>query len=242
MKNVVLKPQGCGNTMSVTRKQSVFTYESLANSQKYLFDIVLDSTGAASCRNIRGPKGLIADSATALPDAVVQDIREAIVLSGVQLHESSVVTGTISFAGDTSKTVAIAGGLLNNAEYRVYYETPDGTQLRTADGQTTTSFTAVAPAEYGTVGVPVVVDYVVYVSTLDSSVTGGVLTFTSADTAGKTVTLPLTMANTDYRVLTTVADFIPVKVTSKTKTSFKIILGVSLESPNTVIVGYDVVV
>lgn len=228
--------------MSVTRKQSVFTYESISTGQKYLFDIVLDSTGSASCRNIRGPKGLIADSATSLPEAVVQDIRESLVLAGVQIHESTVASGTISFEGDTSKTVAIASGLLNNTEYRVYYETPDGTQLRTADGQTTTSFTAVAPAEYGTADVPVEVSYVVYVSTMDSSVTGGVLTFTSADSAGKTVTLPIAMANTNYRVLVTVSDFIPVKVTSKTKTSFKILLGISLESPNTVIVGYDVVV
>lgn len=229
--------------MPVTRKQSVFTYESAVNSsQKYVFDIVLDSTGTTSCRNIRGPKGLISDSSTSLPETVVLDIREAMVLAAVQVHESSVVSGTITFNGVTSVDVAIAGGLLNNTDYRVYYETPDGTQLRTVDGQTITSFTAEAPAEYGTLAVPIVVSYVVYVSTVGTSATGGVLTFTSADSAGKTVTFPIAMANTDYRVLLSVPDFIPAKVTSKTKTSFKVVLGVSMQSPNTVIVGYDVVV
>lgn len=227
--------------MSSSRLQSVFTYRTVIGKSIYQYDIVVDMTGAMSARNIRGPKGLIADSSTAIPNEVLLDIQDALEAVALTVSANIVDSGTLSFEEDTEMSVSIATGLLNNTNYRVVYTAPNGLVLRT-EAKTTTGFTAVAPTVVGTGDDPVEVDYAVMTSTVASSDLGGLLTFTAAHNGSKTVTFIAPLPTDAYRVLLSPSDFFPVKVTNKTKAGFTVVLGHSLGEDDTVTVGYDVVV
>lgn len=227
--------------MAMTRRQTCVTFASSSGGQEYLFDVVVDALGNVSVRNIRGPLGLIQDPVTQLPDSVVQDMNEARGLVSQQGAESDVVSGTLTFTGQTYQDVAIAPGLLNNTNYRVYFTTSDGMMFR-AENLTTTGFRATAETTYGTVAVPKTVDWVVVVSTQQASVTGGTLTFAAADVGLKTVTFGVAFETTNYRVLLSPGGFFVAKVVNKTKTGFTVQLGYTLQAAETVTVGYDVFV
>ena len=74
--------------MAYTRVQSVFTYRTAAGGQSYDYDVVVDSLSAGSVRNIRGPRGLIQDVLTGLPNDVVLDIREVMELVRLLVAET----------------------------------------------------------------------------------------------------------------------------------------------------------
>ena len=227
--------------MTLSLYQSVSTYRTNVNGVAYLYDIVVDAQSVISVRNIRGPRGLITDSVTSLPQVVADDIQEAINLVKLKSSETQVTSGSVSFAGTTSEDVTLPAGLLNNSSYRVYYDNTSGVQCRTED-QTASGFTIVAASEIGTVAIPQDVNYAVYVSTASSSAFGGTATFTVADGGSKTITFPSALSTKSYRVILQPSDFFPVRVSSKSKTGFTIVLGISLSGIQTVTVGYDVVV
>ena len=227
--------------MALSRTQSVITYASASGGQSYYFDVVVDAQGLVSVRNIRGPKGLITDSITSVPTSVMDDITEAKYTTTQLLHETQVVSGNIVFAGVASMAVVIAPGVLNNANYRVVYTTPDGTILRTT-GKTATGFTAEAPAIYGTVLVPITVTYVILVATQQVSTTSGTVTLTDADGGSKAVVFTAALSTAAYRVVFSPNGFFTATATSKAKTGFTIILGQVLGAGQSVTVGYDVFV
>jgi len=225
--------------VALSRTQSVFTYQSSAGGEAYYFDIVIDEQAVQAVRNIRNDRGLITDSLSQVPETVVDDITEAMEAVQLLVAESSVVTGTEVFSGQTSRTVTIAGGVLNNANYRVHLTPPDGTLLR-VENKTTTSFDIVASTTYGAAGTTKSVDWVVYVSTAQASSFGGVLTYNAGDTS-QAVAFPSAVATADYRVLLEPSDFFSAKVTSKTRNGFTVVIGIDPD-PGSVTVGYDVIV
>ena len=227
--------------MALTRTLVLFTYKSSYGGVDYYFDISIDENDLVEVRNIRGPLGLIQDVVTGVPESVTDDILEARDTAVQQIAETQVTSGNVSFAGVTSMAVVIAGGLLNNTNYRVVYTTPDGIILRT-ESKTTTGFTAVAPSTYGTVGTPIVVPYVVLVAAQLASTTSGVLTFAAADAGSKTVTFAAAMATADYRVVLTPDDFFTAKVINKTKAGFTVQINFTVAAAQTETVGYDVFV
>ena len=227
--------------MALSRQQSVFTYSSASGGETYLFDILVDGQGGMSARNIRSPRGLIADAYTTVPDSVLDDIAEAKDLVSQMLDETEVDNGTVVFTGETSQAVVIAGGVLNNTNYRVAYTTPDGTVLTTTN-KTTTGFSVVAPVAYGSVLDPKTVAYVVLVSTQQASVTGGTLTFVVGDAGQKTVTFAAAFASADYRVILSENGFFKARVINQTRNGFTVQLGYTLGAVETVTVGYDVFV
>ena len=227
--------------MALSRTQAVFTYSSASGGQSYYFDVVVDAQGLLSVRNLRSPLGLIQDTLTSLPDSVVSDISDAKGIVTQQLSETTADSGQIVFAGDTVKDVAIAGGILNNTNYRVVYTTPDGTVLRT-ENKTITGFQAVAATAYGTVPVPITVSYVVLVKTQQASVTSGVLTFVPADAGIKRVTFSTVFATADYRIVLTPSGFFTARIIDQLKTGFGVQLGYTLQAGESVTVGYDVFV
>jgi hypothetical protein len=121
----------------------------------------------------------------------------------------------------------------------VAYVTSDGTILTTAD-KTTTGFTVVAPAIYGSVLVPKIVGWVVLVSTYQSGSTGGTITFTASGGETKIVTFPVPFQTDAYRVIFEPNDFFPVKVTAQTRAGFTAQLGYTLPVGFTATAGYDV--
>lgn len=227
--------------MALTRVQSVYTYKTASGGREYYYDVVVDAQSLVSVRNIRGPRGLVQDSMTSLPTEVVRDIEEAVAIAQILMTETEVASGTVTFSGQTSRSVVVAGGLLNNTNYRVLYSTSDGTYLRTED-KTTTGFTAVAPAEYGSEDEPIDVTYSVLVAAAQGSAYAGVLTFSQEDGGVKQVTFPTAQSSSKYRVHLSPSDFFPVKVGAKTKTGFSVFLGYSLADGEQVTVGYDVFV
>jgi hypothetical protein len=226
--------------MSATRRQTCVTFASSSGGQDYLFDVVVDALGSVSVKNIRGPYGAI-DSATPLPDSVVQDMNEARGIVAQQAAESDVTSGTLTFTGQTYQDVAIAPGLLNNADYRVYFTTSDGMMFR-AENLTTTGFRATAETAYGTVAAPKTVDWVVVTPTQATSTSGGTLTFVAADGGQKAVAFGVAFSTAAYRVLLSPEGFFDAKVVNKTKTGFTVQLGYTLQAAETVTVGYDVFV
>lgn len=227
--------------MALSRVQTVFTYKSARGGQAYLFDIVIDEQSSTSVRNIRGPRGLITDSITGLSEEVVQDINDAMDQAALLVSESSVANGTENFSGQTTRAVALAGGLLNNISYRVQVTSPDGTPVR-VENKTTTGFDLVVASAYGGAGDVRGVDWVVYASTATASAMGGTLTFSQADASQKAVVFADALPTANYRVLLEPEDFFPVRVLNKTKTGFTVALGIELQVAETADVGYDVVV
>ena len=158
--------------MTLTRTEAAHTFSSTTGGETYQFEVAVDEQSQVQVRNIRSPLGLIQDTVTGLPQTVVDDIAEAVEVVQQQLTESEVTTGSVIFTGETSQAATIAAGLLNNTNYRVLYETPDGTWMRTT-GKTTTGFTVVAPSAYGTVAVPLTVDWTVITNpAINSSLSG----------------------------------------------------------------------
>ena len=226
--------------MSLARQQSVFTYASSSGGATYYFDIVVDAQGLVSVKDIRSPRGAV-DSTTAIPSLVLDDIERAKTIVVQLVEETEVDTGSVVFTGQTSRPVVIAGGVLNNTEYRVVYVTPDGTIL-TTENKTILGFDVVAPAAYGTVAVPITVGYVVLVATQQSSTTGGTLTITDADGSTKAVTFATAFETDDYRVILSEGGFFKARVTNQTKTGFTVQLPFTVPTGQSVTVGYDVFV
>lgn len=226
--------------MALSRQQVVFTYTSIAGGETYRFDIVVAAQGQVSVRNIQGPLGAISGLAS-VPQSVMDDIREAMNVVVVQLQESEAVGGTVTFTGQTSRPVVIAGGVLNNTNYRVAYDTPDGTVL-TTESPTTTGFNVVAASAYGTPEVPKVVGYSVITATVQASTFSGTLTFTDSDGGQQSVVFPVAQATAAYRVVLTVGGFFGAYTVTKLKTGFTVQLGCTLGVGETAEVGYDVFV
>jgi len=227
--------------MALTRQQSVVTFSTNSGGQEYLFDVLVDSFGAVSVRNVRSPLGLIMDPYTTMPNIVVTDMQEAKLMVAQLMSETTVTSGTITFAGETSQTQAIASGLLNNTNYRVAYTTTDGMLLNTT-GQTTTAFTVNAASAYGTVAVPITVDYTILVATQQTSGYSGTASIIQADAGASTVTFPTAMVTENYSVVLSPNGFMPVYLSAKSKTGFTIQLGYTMEVGETATVGFDVFV
>lgn len=225
--------------MSLTRTETALSYQSSSGGQAYKFEVVFDANNLVSVRNVQSPTGLIQDSYTGLPMAVVQDIQDAIAISRLSLAETQVDSGTLVFAGVTEVDAVIAGGTLNNASFRVVYTTPDGIALRTTN-PTVTGFTAQAATTYGTVDVPKTVTYVVLVATAAASSTASTLSFVQGDAGSKTVTFATPQASDDYRVVLSPGGFYAARVTAQTTRGFTVQLGHLLGVGQTATVGYDV--
>lgn len=228
--------------MPPSLNQTVKTYKSIYSGQEYLYDIISDAQNNVYVRNIRGPRGLVTDSTTQIPQAVVQDIQEATYLVGFSSQELSVYNNSLVFQGETQLAASIPNGTLNTIDYRVVYTTTDGIYLIT-ENKTLTSFDAVAPIAYGSVMEPRTVDYTVFVSDAPVSSFGGFLTFAYADNSQKTVAFTNALPNTNYRVVLTPSGFFSAQVLSKAKTGFTVSLGISLRNNGEMVtVGYDVIV
>ena len=229
--------------MALSRKQSVHTYSSASGSQEYLFDVVVDAQGIVSVRNIRTPTGPLCGSLTTIPQAVMDDMKVATELATLLQLETEVTSGNLSFEGTTTLPVVIAGGLLNNTNYRVVFTTPDGTVLE-AVAKTITGFTATAATVYGTALNPKVVSWSVLVKTGQTSDLSGVLTIADTDAGSKAVVFATPLATAAYRVLLEPRGFFDAHVPTitKLKTGFTIELGHVPPAATSVDVGYDVFV
>jgi hypothetical protein len=229
--------------VALTRQQSVHTYLSAAGGYSYYFDVVVDAQGIVSVRNIRTPTGGICDPYTSLPSTVTDDIQAATELVALLQLETEVDSGTVVFSGQTTQAVVIAGGVLNNTNYRVVFTTPDGTVLE-ATGKTITGFTATAATTYGTVLDPKTVAYSVLVKTAQTSNLSGVVTITNADAGSVAVVFTTALSTVNYRVLLEPRGFFDAHVptATKLKTGFIIELGHVPAVGSDVDVGYDVFV
>jgi len=227
--------------MTLSRVQSVFTYRTTLGSSIYNYDVVINSSGTAAIRNIRGPRGLITDSMTALPQDVIDDINLAIERSKLSLLELEVVSGTIDFEAETSKSVTITEDLLNTTAYRVSFSSSSGASFRVSN-KTTTGFDVESSIELGTEDEPEEVEYIIFVSTATSSDLGGVLEFNAEDNGTKSVVFETAMPTSNYKVILTPSNFFTAKVTNKSKSGFTVVIGYTLVDDETAEVGYDVVV
>ena len=227
--------------MTLSRTQSVFTFQSVQGSQTWFFDVVVGIQSNITAENIRVSSSFGIQSGCTVPQAILDDIQEAIALVQDLVTETQVASGTVTFTGQTVQTGAIAGGTLNNTEYRVVYTPPDDILIRT-ENQTLTSFDAVTSTAYGTIPDPKDVDFIVLVSTFQASSVGGTLTFVQADAGQKAVAFVSALESDQYRVMLTPSDFFSARVINKTRTGFIVEIGVSLGAADTVDVGYDVFV
>lgn len=227
--------------MALARAQSASTYTSTYGSDTYTFDVVVSQNGGMAVRNIRGPRGLIVDPETEIPQSVIDDMVTAQGVVTQTQTETTVLTGNIVFTGETYHDVAIAAGVLNNTHYRVTFSTTDGVTVF-AENLTTTGFRASVSAAYGSVAVPKTVGYVVLVATQQASTTSGSVTITDSDGDQKAVTFTTAMATATYRVVLSPDGLYPVWAASRTRTGFVIHVGYTVETGDTLTIGYDVFV
>lgn len=215
--------------MALSRVQSAFTYQSSSGGETWLYDIVYDQQSLVFVRNIRGPRGLVTDTYTGVPQTVIDDIQEALVQVAVITSTSSAASGTETFDGQTTRMVSIPGGTLNNTNYMVALTSPDGTLLR-VENKTTTCFDIVASTTYGAVGDAKDVDWSVLTATLQTTSFLGTLTFAFADAGSKTVTFASALPTSNYQVILTEGDFFKARVSSKTTQGFTVEIGHSLQN------------
>ena len=227
--------------MALSRAQLVATYASTQGAATYLFDLVVGQNGVVSARNIRGPRGLVNDPATEIPQGVLDDIVVAKGLVNQAFVETTVYGQSVNFTGQTYKDVAIPADILNNTDYRVVFDTVDDMPL-VVENATTTSFRIVAASTYGTPLAPKAVGWTVLVAAQQASATSGTVTITDADASHKAVTFVTAMLTKDYRVVLSPNGFFPVYVAGKTKGGFTIYVGYTLALGETITVGYDVFV
>lgn len=227
--------------MALTRTQSVTTYSSSSGSQTYYFDVVVDAQGLVSIRNIRGPRGLIQDSQTGVPQAVLDDMDRARDIVVQTQTETIVTSGNLTFTGQTFQDVAIAAGILNNLNYRVAFTTSDGV-LVIMENQATTGFRATVGVPYGTNQDPKIVSWVLTVATQQASTTSGKVTITSADNSEKAVVFAAAFQSNAYRVVLTPSGFFQAMPVNLAKTGFTIRVGYTLQAGEEITVGYDVFV
>lgn len=222
----------------LSRSQSVFTYTSMQGSQQYLFDVVVNGLGYKAVRNIRGPKGLVTDSLTQVPQAVVEDINNAMALADLSSAESVVLSGDVTFEGETVIAVVLPPDTVHTTEYHVVFETPDGTALVVED-KTINGFNIVAPYAYGG-DTSKEVGWALYVATAPNVTLSGDVVLSAADVSTKTVVFPSPLATNAYRIALFPSEFVPVRVVSKTKTGFTLGIGVTLTGLQTCTVGYAI--
>jgi len=228
--------------VAATRVISEFTFRSTSGGADYFWEVVQDEQGLIQVRHIRAPTGLIRDTVTGLPQTVVDDIDESVRLVQALVSETTAASGTLTFTGETFQDAVIAGGVLNNTEYRVIYSSPDNV-LFTTTNKTTTGFRAETSTAYGSPSDPKDVDYTVLVATAQASTFSGTVTFTDAETTGQiAVAFGTAFATASYRVHLTPDDFVLARVIDKTTTGFTIELGVTMDTGQTLDVGYDVFV
>lgn len=110
--------------MALTRIQSALAYQSGGGGVLYRFEVIQDQLGNRSVRNIRTPQGLVVDSLTGLPQAVVSDIQTALGQLGDLVAQTSAVNGTLSYVGETTKSVTFATPFLSTS-YRVLVSVGD---------------------------------------------------------------------------------------------------------------------
>lgn len=227
--------------MALARAVFSSTYSSSSGGVTYYFDMVVDQNGNVAVRNIRGPRGLINDPMTEIPQSVLDDINSARAVVTQAQTTTQVLSGNLTFTGQTYQDVVIAGGVLNNTNYRVVFTTTDGVVVF-AENKTTTGFRASVAAAYGTVLDPKTVGYVVLVATQQASTTSGFVTITDADSNQMAVVFTTAMATADYRIVISTDGLYPTYITSKTRTGFTINMGYAMAAGETRVIGYDVFV
>lgn len=227
--------------MALARVMFASTYSSSSGGVVYYFDVVVDQNGLVSVRNIRGPRGLINDPMTGIPQSVLDDITAARAVVTQTQTSTEVLSGNLTFTGQTYQDAVIAGGILNNTNYRVTFSTTDGVVV-IAENKTTTGFRASTATAYGSIAEPKVVGYVVLVATQQASTTSGFVTITDADSNQMAVVFTTAMATADYRIVISTDGLYSTYITSKTRTGFTINMGYAMAAGETRVIGYDVFV
>lgn len=227
--------------MALARALFTSTYSSSSGGVTYYFDMVVDQNGTMAVRNIRGPRGLINDPMTEIPQSVLDDINSARSVVAQTQTTTQVLSGTLTFTGQTYQDVVIAGGVLNNTNYRVVFSTGDGMVI-IAEDLATTGFRVSVAAAYGSVPDPKTVGYVVLVATQQASTTSGFVTITDADNNHMAVVFTMAMATANYRIVLSPDGLYQAYITSKTRTGFTINIGYAMAASEVRVIGYDVFV
>jgi hypothetical protein len=221
------------------RKQVDFTYCSQQGNQQYYFNIVVDTQGQLFARNaVISANGVVEN----VPATVLQDIEEAKGIVLQTLGQTQADQGLVTFTGQTSRPITIPVGTLNNTNYRVVYSVPGGTPPLRTENQTITGFTVVSDIPLGNSHVPYYVNYIVFVSTHESSAVGGTLNFTASDSGIKSVLFPVPMTTDAYQVILSPNGFFPAQTINQTRQGFQVQIGYTVQLTETVSVGYDVFV
>jgi hypothetical protein len=124
--------------VALSRLQTEVTYQSGGGGVFYFFEVVQDQNGNFTVRNIRTPTGLMTDSFSSLPDAVIDDIQTAIGQVEDLVAQTSAVNGTLTFAGEFTKSVVFVTAFANT-NYRVHVSLEDFLTWRITN-KTTTGF------------------------------------------------------------------------------------------------------
>lgn len=141
--------------MTLSRISSEFVYKSEAGGQAYYFTIGMDQSNNLSVRNIITPTGELT-STLLVPKAVTTDIQTAIGLVETLVGQSSATNGTVTYAGETVKSVTFAQAFADTT-YRVVFSLQDFIPVRVIN-KTTAGFDIELGVTYtGSVGYDVFV-------------------------------------------------------------------------------------
>jgi len=133
--------------MASQRIRSEFIYKSVTSSNDtYYFTISADTSGNLSVRNIQNPAGLVVDSMSSLPQEVISDISDAMIVVRDLLSINSRINGEIEFAAETSVTVDLPEAMANT-EYQILLDSTDFVMFRVVS-KTTTSFVVKSSTTY----------------------------------------------------------------------------------------------
>ena len=144
--------------MALERVLSEFSYRSGSGGQFYYFTIGVDLSGRPSVRDVRTPTGGLCHANVSLPQAVLDDINDAIAQTEDVLAQSSTINGFAAFVASSSVAVNFAT-TLSSSNYRVAFTVEAFLGVRVAPGsKTVTGFTIETSTNYtGQIGYDVFV-------------------------------------------------------------------------------------
>ena len=125
--------------MALVILQTEQTYQSIAGGETYTFNVFLDQAGNCAVREIRTPLGLISDTNTSIPAAVLDDINTAKAQLETLVAQTSAVNGILTYVDENSKSFAFVTAFATDS-YAVIPTLPDFISYRVT-GKTTTGFT-----------------------------------------------------------------------------------------------------
>jgi len=122
-----------------------------SGGQVWYYTVVSDAQNQIGYRDVTSPQGPVRDGFTVIPQEITEAIQQSILQVRSVLVATSAISGQLSFAGETEKTVNFSPPLADS-NYRVHIDAPDFINTRVRFKATTGFVVELGSTYTGTIG------------------------------------------------------------------------------------------